>query len=634
MAVMNPMGGGIDTDVQNRMMQLRNDPNALGQQAQKSGDILDLIAARRAADLVAEQKKMLALQMNGSPATVKDQVEKELIDGQKAEMRGPLQSLQDKTQGVAGVLQNQQRQQQQQGRGQPQGQPMRAAMGGIINAPAPNLNRMYNGGIVGYKKGGEISREEYIEKVKALIASGVEQKDAMAQMDKEFDILSGTREGRTGFFNMPSEKDELSLEDNRLLPKGNRRFISGEDVYGGVGLSGLAEGLGDTARNAKEGLTNAMGSYLNLAGVKPDEEKKETIAPAVAPAITPTTASVDPVDPVAAAEAEYAKYKSTLPPEPNVFRAKPGDPLAGMPDEAAAASDAREAARQAAKQAEIEAAEQAARDAAEKKDEQEAPSPFTPTDGKNQPATVEQPKPKPKTPVELLQEKLDALDGKKGIAGLVERFANTNFQKSYGGTGEALAQAGRDIAKTGSDEKARKRKFLEDQLGVQQSIEAAQVKATAKESEFGRSLAETQAARKQAGNEFDQKFKQLGSQFDKTLEQNGDYRDAKLKVEDRTNEIRAITEANNTALLSSKNKQQVFAILQTMRNDYDKMIEIEVGNILDRPGEDSVAKRAAAEAHRKTRNTEFANLQSSLVGTLRGGSGSSAKAAASAILGT
>ena len=124
MAVMNPMGGGIDTDVQNRMMQLRNDPNALGQQAQKSGDILDLIAARRAADLVAEQKKMLALQMNGSPATVKDQVEKELVDGQKAEMRGPLQSLQGKTQGVAGVLQNQQRQQQQQGRGQPQGQPI------------------------------------------------------------------------------------------------------------------------------------------------------------------------------------------------------------------------------------------------------------------------------------------------------------------------------------------------------------------------------------------------------------------------------------------------------------------------------------------------------------------------------
>ena len=521
---------------------------------------------------------------------------------------------------------------------------MRAAMGGIINAPAPNLNRMYNGGIVGYKKGGEISREEYIEKVKALIASGVEQKDAMAQMDKEFDILSGTREGRTGFFDIPSEKDELSLEDNRLLPKGNRRFISGDDAYGGVGLSGLAEGLGDTARNAKEGLTNAMGSYLNLAGVKPDEEKKETIAPAVAPAITPTTASVDPVDPVAVAEAEYAKYKSTLPPEPNVFRAKPGDPLAGMPDEAAAASDA----RQAAKQAEIEAAEyrktlpegdgfspvlskeERGKNALKNLglDKEQDNSMFEPKVNPNQSPTMtpEQQaaaRPKPKTPVELLQEKLDALDGKKGIAGLVERFANTNFQKSYGGTGEALAQAGRDIAKTGSDEKARKRKFLEDQLGVQQSIEAAQVEATAKESEFGRSLAETQAARKQAGNEFDQKFKQLGSQFEKTFEQNGDYQDAKLKVEDRTNEIRAITEGNNTALLSSKNQREVFAILQTMRNDYDKMIELEVGNIIDRPGEDSVAKRAAAEAHRKTRNTEFANLQASLVGTLRGGSGGS-----------
>ena len=619
MAVMNPMGGGIDTDVQNRMMQLRNDPNALGQQAQKSGDILDLIAARRAADLVAEQKKMLALQMNGSPATVKDQVEKELVDGQKAEMRGPLQSLQGKTQGVAGVLQNQQ---QQQGRGQPQGQPMRAAMGGIINAPAPNLNRMYNGGIVGYKKGGEISKEEYIEKVKALIASGVAQEDAMSQMDKEFDILSGSREGRTGFFDMPSEKDELSLEDNRLLPKGNRRFISGDDAYG----------LSRTG--TKDTLTNAMGSYLKFAGVKPDEAEAEptasAVAPTVASAITPTVTEPE-IDPVAAAEAEYAKYKSTLPPEPNVFRAKPGDPLASIPDEAAAASDAREAARQAAKQAEIETVkpeEPKISQAAFGEMVQGMPG----REGFNQKVAVDKEQAqedafqaaqtaKSQSPVGLLKAQLAEMDGKKGIAGLVERFANTNFQKSYGGTGEALAQAGRDIAKTGSDEKAAKRKFLEDQLGVQQSIEAAQVKATAKESEFGRGLAETQAARKQAGNEFDQKFKQLGTQFDETFKQNGAYQDAKLKVEDRTNEIRAITEGNNTALLSSKNQREVFAILQTMRNDYDKMIELEVGNIIDRPGEDSVAKRAAAEAHRKTRNTEFANLQASLVGTLRGGSG-------------
>ena len=60
-----------------------------------------------------------------------------------------------------------------------------------------------------------------------------------------------------------------------------------------------------------------------------------------------------------------------------------------------------------------------------------------------------------------------------------------------------------------------------------------------------------------------------------------------------------------------------------MRNDYDTVIELEVGNILNRPGEDYAAKKAAADAHRKTRNTEFANLQASLIGTLGGGSGGS-----------
>ena len=631
MAVMNPMGGGIDTDVQNRMMQLRNDPNALGQQAQKSGDILDLIAARRAADLVAEQKKMLALQMNGSPATVKDQVEKELVDGQKAEMRGPLQSLQGKTQGVAGVLQNQQ---QQQGRGQPQGQPMRAAMGGIINAPAPNLNRMYNGGIVGYKKGGEISREEYIEKVKALVASGVEQKDAMAQMDKEFDILSGTRE----------ERRDVTLEDNRLLPRGNRRSIRADEVY-------KTQAPGTETRNTRNifmgkstqgnqpySVPDPEGDLLAaIAGEKQPKPEPDSTQRVLG--TTPMTMGQEPIagdmnqDLGAMIEVNEGKIKPIRElKEPVVKKTGIASALPEGDSGFSPVLSKEERGKNALKNLGLD-----------KEQDNSMFEAYKPKVNPNQSPTMtpEQQaaaRPKPKTPVELLQEKLDALDGKKGVAGLVERFANTKFKKSYGSNSEALASGLRDIAETGSDEKARERKFLEDQLGVQQSIEAAQVEATAKESEFGRGLAETQAARKQAGNEFDQKFKQLGTQFDETLKQNGDYQDAKLEVDKRSNEIRAITEGNNTALLSSKNKSQVFAILQTMRNDYDTVIELEVGNILNRPGEDYAAKKAAADAHRKTRNTEFANLQASLVGTLGGGSGgsggSSAKAAASKILGT
>ena len=76
-----------------------------------------------------------------------------------------------------------------------------------------------------------------------------------------------------------------------------------------------------------------------------------------------------------------------------------------------------------------------------------------------------------------IKAQLDKMGGKKGIAGLVERFANTNFRPSYGGTGEALAEAGRNISEAGQKENARERKFLEGQLGVQQSIEAADVAA-------------------------------------------------------------------------------------------------------------------------------------------------------------
>ena len=126
--------GGIDTDVKNRMMRLRNNPQLLANEAKQTGNILDLIAARRAADLVNEQKRLVALQMNGSPPTVKDQVEQELIAQQKEEMAPDLMALRERTQGVSGVLAN-----QNQKRLAQQRQVRNAAMGGIINAPAPNL---------------------------------------------------------------------------------------------------------------------------------------------------------------------------------------------------------------------------------------------------------------------------------------------------------------------------------------------------------------------------------------------------------------------------------------------------------------------------------------------------------------
>ena len=158
---MNPMGG-IDQQITQRSSQFKNDPNALMQQYGQSKNILDLIAAQRAAEKVQKEKQLAALQMQGNPPTVADQLEQELIASEKEQMTPALsgmKNLRDRTKGVAGVLaqkqQEQQKRMQQMGQqpqrpqGQPQGRPMMAG-GGLLSQRAPNLERMYGGGIVGY----------------------------------------------------------------------------------------------------------------------------------------------------------------------------------------------------------------------------------------------------------------------------------------------------------------------------------------------------------------------------------------------------------------------------------------------------------------------------------------------------
>lgn len=158
---MNPMGG-IDQQITQRSSQFKNDPNALMQQYGQSKNILDLIAAQRAAEKVQKEKQLAALQMQGNPPTVADQLEQELIASEKEQMAPALsgmKNLRDRTKGVAGVLAQKQQQQQkrmqqmgqqpQRPQGQPQGRPMMAG-GGLLSQRAPNLERMYGGGIVGY----------------------------------------------------------------------------------------------------------------------------------------------------------------------------------------------------------------------------------------------------------------------------------------------------------------------------------------------------------------------------------------------------------------------------------------------------------------------------------------------------
>ncbi len=493
MAVMNGMGG-IDQQITDRITRANGNPQKLMGQYGDTKSILDLIAAQRAADLVKEQKQQVALQMKGNPATVADELEKELVDGQKAEMRGPLEELKnlrgdqaqrDKTRGVAGVLANQQRMAQQQ-----RPTTRRVAMGGIINAPAPNLNRMYNGGIVGYAEGG-LTGDEIAAYLKR---AGIKQEDYDNATPR---VRARVIEGINKL--IASDKEELRRAPGDPLVADRRRQIgefftapfrgpaTGEEL-----MKGREEFNPTERRDAAERLMNLPdvrgGMELDIGTMEQPTPLKDDIYGRL-----PTMMPKGAMDNLKPYDEQYGAPTGTeeeLEAASLLTARKPNNQTATVEKKSKPELTALQRASGALDPEALNRKEVEPKTGIASVVNPEVPSPFRPISGKNQPATVGE-KPKEKlTPLQEIQAKLDAMDGKKGIAGLVERFANTNFKKSYGDNFGALAQAGRDIVETGQKEKAQKRKFLEDQLGVQQAIEAAQVKEAGEESRFTRNLAE------------------------------------------------------------------------------------------------------------------------------------------------
>ena len=219
---MNPMGG-IDQQITQRSSQFKNDPNALMQQYGQSKNILDLIAAQRAAEKVQKEKQLAALQMQGNPPTVADQLEQELIASEKEQMTPALsgmKNLRDRTKGVAGVLAQKQQQQQkrmqqmgqqpqrppqQRPQGQPQGRPMMAS-GGLLSQRAPNLERMYGGGIVGFEAGVYIPTEEEIDAAIRKLGLRSASRESVRNMLISEQKLKQQREAAGSFFDAIGER--------------------------------------------------------------------------------------------------------------------------------------------------------------------------------------------------------------------------------------------------------------------------------------------------------------------------------------------------------------------------------------------------------------------------------------------
>jgi hypothetical protein len=153
---MQPMGGGLDQQINEKVDAYRNNPQALQQRYQQNQQLIDLLALQKLKSEKDAAARDMQMKMQQQPQTIKDQREAELLQRTKDDM----------VKQTAGVMQQKQAQQQKNMQRAAQGQmpqqrpqmPMAQQAGGLGGLPMP---RMAAGGIVAFQEGRGVPAAEY-----------------------------------------------------------------------------------------------------------------------------------------------------------------------------------------------------------------------------------------------------------------------------------------------------------------------------------------------------------------------------------------------------------------------------------------------------------------------------------------
>ena len=148
---MQPMSGGLDQQINQKVDAYRNNPQALQQRYQQNQQLIDLLALQKLKSEKDAAARDMQMKMQQQPQTIKDQREAELLQRTKDDM----------VKQTAGVMQQKQAQQQKNMQRAAQGQmpqqrpqmPMAQQAGGLGGLPMP---RMAAGGIVAFQQGREV----------------------------------------------------------------------------------------------------------------------------------------------------------------------------------------------------------------------------------------------------------------------------------------------------------------------------------------------------------------------------------------------------------------------------------------------------------------------------------------------
>ena len=261
------MGTPVAQDIDQLADTYANKPEYLNQQYKVTQELKYLLAAQKVAGLLAEADKQLTASMAQQPSTVAQDMERELL-GRVQKMAGDGQDPRSKAQQVGGVLANKQQQQQKNmqraAQGPQQGSPPMMAAGGLLSQRAPNLERMYGGGIVGFS--GETGSV-----VQGYFDGGAVAKKLGISLE-ELERRIADQESR----GLPREKAEQAMEQAAAVPSARKDFSMTEAYRQKLGIPEKKveveeekEFTGTTKLPESPMLGNVKGAPKGLAALTP-----------------------------------------------------------------------------------------------------------------------------------------------------------------------------------------------------------------------------------------------------------------------------------------------------------------------------------------------------------------------------
>ena len=300
--------GGMAQAVDTKVEAYRNNPQALEKRLAGNQQLLDLLALQKVKSEKESAANQLLLSEQQNPNTILEQREQEVLAMNKNEVA-------KQTAGILGQRQKQQQKNMQRtAKGAPQGAPMgapeqptmMAASGGLMPLPRPNMQRMAQGGIIGYDAGGLVTDE-----LLAKIGITREQYDALPQAVKDGYVADAQKEAN-------KSEQQAAMREKLARP--------GENI--GQMFSSMGKGLSTLASGATGSLPNAPSDDDAKATI-PDPNAAGAAGAAGAGAagaggasvVTPSVKKITP-EPTLAEQARTAGTQGLATLEGNIAEAK------------------------------------------------------------------------------------------------------------------------------------------------------------------------------------------------------------------------------------------------------------------------------------------------------------------------